>query len=103
MTERGDDVALPRAWAWRDEPSGAEVFSGWGNPHPTLNSEPLYDQAAIDAAVAEATLALEKDALRYRWIRCAGAWESEIGLDFLSEDPTRFDAAVDGCMRHQKI
>jgi len=42
----------PRAWAWKDDPSGEEVFSGWNNPRPELNSEPLYDQAAIDAAVA---------------------------------------------------
>jgi len=38
---------------------------------------------------------LRKDAERYRWIRTAGAWESEIGMDILSEDPIKFDRAVD--------
>jgi len=47
--ERG---VRPRAWAWKDEPSGQEVYSGWEMPRPTDGSEPLYDQAAIDAAVA---------------------------------------------------
>ena len=41
----------PRAWAWKDEPSGQEVYSSWEMPRPTDGSEPLYDQAAIDAAV----------------------------------------------------
>jgi hypothetical protein len=40
-------------------------------------------------------IALERDALRYRWIRTAGAWESEIALDTLCETPELFDAAVD--------
>jgi hypothetical protein len=47
-----DGGVRPRAWAWKDEPSGEEVLSGWNNPRPGLNSEPLYDQAAIDSAVA---------------------------------------------------
>lgn len=38
---------------------------------------------------------LRKDAERYRWIRTAGAWESEIGMQILSESPEKFDAAVD--------
>jgi hypothetical protein len=38
---------------------------------------------------------LEPDAARYRWIRTAGAWESELGLDDLSQNPSEFDAAVD--------
>jgi hypothetical protein len=41
---------------------------------------------------------LRKDADRYRWIRTAGAWESEIGMDILSENPSLFDAAVDAAM-----
>jgi hypothetical protein len=41
---------------------------------------------------------LRKDADRYRWIRTAGAWESEIGMDGLSENPSLFDAAVDAAM-----
>jgi hypothetical protein len=41
----------PRAWAWKDEPSGIEIYSGWDEPRPTNGSEPLYDHAAIDAAV----------------------------------------------------
>ena len=44
----------------------------------------------------ERELAAEKaDAERYRWLRTAGAWESEIGMDALSENPDKFDAAVD--------
>ena len=39
-----------------------------------------------------------KDAERYRWLRTAGAWESEIGIDVLSEEPAKFDAAVDAAM-----
>ena len=35
------------------------------------------------------------DAERYRWLRTAGAWESEIGLEILSKEPYKFDAAVD--------
>jgi hypothetical protein len=39
-----------------------------------------------------------QDAERYRWLRGAGAWESEIGMELLSEDPDSFDAAVDAAM-----
>ena len=39
--------------------------------------------------------ALRKDAARYRWIRTAGAWESECGMEVLSESPDKFDAAID--------
>jgi hypothetical protein len=42
----------PRAWAWKDEPSGQEVYSGWEMPRPTDSSEPLYDWAALESAVA---------------------------------------------------
>lgn len=42
--------------------------------------------------------ATQKDAARYRWLRGAGAWESEIGMDVLSENPEAFDAAVDARM-----
>lgn len=42
--------------------------------------------------------AAQKDAARYRWLRGAGAWESEIGMDVLSENPEAFDAAVDARM-----
>ena len=41
----------------------------------------------------------ERDAKRYRWLRTAGAWESETGLDILSEKPATFDEAVDDEMR----
>lgn len=41
---------------------------------------------------------LRKDAERYRWLRTAGAWESEIGMDVLSQSPDLFDAAVDAAM-----
>lgn len=33
------------------------------------------------------------DARRYRWLRTAGAWESEIGMDSMT--PEQFDARVD--------
>lgn len=39
-----------------------------------------------------------RDAERYRWLRTAGAWDSEIGLNILSERPDDFDAAVDAAM-----
>jgi hypothetical protein len=55
----------PRAWAWTDEPSGEEVLSGWNNPRPELNSEPLYDQAAIDSKVAE-----ERERIKAAVLRC---------------------------------
>jgi hypothetical protein len=52
------------------------------------------ENSALNAECAE----LRKDATRYRWIRAAGAWESEIGMDGLSENPSLFDAAVDAAM-----
>lgn len=48
--------------------------------------------------VREELEAIARDAARYRWLRRAGAWESEIGMDLLSEDPAKFDAAVDAAM-----
>jgi len=42
--------------------------------------------------------AAEKDAQRYRWLRTAGAWESEIGMDILCEKPESFDAAIDAAI-----
>jgi len=47
--------------------------------------------------------ALRKDAERYRWLRMAGAWESEIGMNILSEEPSKFDAAVDETMREHHL
>jgi len=52
------------------------------------------------AAIMLRSLVAERDALsvdaeRYRWLRTAGAWESEVCLTILSEDPAEFDAAVD--------
>lgn len=41
---------------------------------------------------------LERDAARYRWLRTAGAWESEIGMDLLSINPCAFDDAIDAEM-----
>lgn len=40
-------------------------------------------------------VAYKRDAERYRWVRTAGAFESESGLDVLSENPEKYDAAVD--------
>ena len=51
-----------------------------------------------DAELLAAALNGRKDAERYRWLRTAGAWESEIGMDLLSEDPLKFDAEVDANM-----
>ena len=51
--------------------------------------------AELRAKVAE----LERDAARYRWVRTHGAWESETGLDILSENPEDYEAAVDLWMR----
>ena len=45
---------------------------------------------------------LELDASRYRWLRQAGAWESEIGMDLLSVHPALFDAAVDNQMEEER-
>ena len=38
----------------------------------------------------------ELDARRYRWLRTAGAWESELGMDSMT--PEQFDARVDAEM-----
>lgn len=43
--------------------------------------------------------ALRIDAERYRWVRKAGAFDSEIGLGILSEKPEKYDAMVD-CLRY---
>jgi hypothetical protein len=45
--------------------------------------------------------AVLRDAERYRWLRSAGAWESEVGLVILSERPNDFDAAVDAAMKYR--
>lgn len=47
-------------------------------------------------------IAIVLDAFRYRWLRKAGAWESEIGMDELSKDPKAFDAAVDKAIELSK-
>jgi len=47
-------------------------------------------------------IAMAMDAFRYRWLREAGAWESEIGMDELSKDPKAFDAAVDRAIELRK-
>lgn len=44
---------------------------------------------------AEELRLIYTDAMRYRWLRTAGAWESEIRQNELSEDPMDFDLAVD--------
>ena len=68
----------PRAWAWKDEPSGIEVYSGWDEPRPTNGSEPLYDQAAIDAEVA---------AERERWRVALGACDAALAQCQPCADP----------------
>ena len=49
------------------------------------------DYAQLETELADA----KKDQARYQWIRQAGAWESEVGLDLLSGRPELFDEAVD--------
>jgi hypothetical protein len=51
--------------------------------------------AAMEAKREQAEPVAWLDAERYRWLRTAGAWESEIGLEILSKEPDKFDAAVD--------
>ena len=41
----------PACWAWRDD-DGQTHLSGWNDVRPANGSVPLYDQAALDAAVA---------------------------------------------------
>ena len=60
----------------------------------------IFAGSALAAETMLRSLAAERDALsvdaeRYRWLRTAGAWESEVCLTILSEDPAEFDAAVD--------
>jgi hypothetical protein len=43
----------------------------------------------------------KRNAERYRWLRTAGAWESEAGLNALAEDPAAFDRAVDAAMARE--
>lgn len=53
----------------------------------------------------------EQDARRYRWLRTAGAWESEsqldmlcflVGNDGLTENPETFDEAIDAAMNFRR-
>lgn len=60
---------------------------------------------AMEAEIAELRAALvgyKKDAERYRWVRTAGAFNSEIGLDMLSEKPELYDAEVDSSIAYEK-
>lgn len=50
-------------------------------------------------SLLEENEALAKDAARYRWVRTAGAWDSEIGLN--SKTPEQYDAEVDAAMQHK--
>jgi hypothetical protein len=40
----------PACWAWRDD-DGQTHLSGWNDVRPAHGSVPLYDQAALDAAL----------------------------------------------------
>lgn len=73
-------------------------------PRTDANITWKFDDKAEPSEFVDARLArqlerenaeLRKDAERYRWIRTAGAWESEIGMQILSENPEKFDLAVD--------
>jgi hypothetical protein len=71
----------------------AAIYRMSSGPIHTVMTEGAL-RVAVSALVAERD-ALQTDAERYRWIRTAGAWESELTLDALSDDPEKFDAAVD--------
>lgn len=51
--------------------------------------------AELEQKLAEA----QKDQARYQWVRQAGAWDSEVGLNIMSENPCEFDAAVDAAIQ----
>lgn len=52
-----DETLRPRAWAWKNEPNGEEVYSGWDSPRPTHSSIPLYDS---DEVARACKVAIEK-------------------------------------------
>lgn len=58
---------------------------------------PTHQHAASITGLTKS--ATDIDAARYRWLRQAGAWESESGLNALCENPVNYDAAVDEAMR----
>ena len=65
----------------------------------------LMQIGAMCQEIDELRAALEsykKDAERYRWVRTAGAFNSEIGLDMLSEKPELYDAEVDSSIAYEK-
>jgi hypothetical protein len=73
-------------------PTGTGMFDEWmQNPYTKVLMQSI-DRDYVPRVDAEK---LCTDAERYRWLRTAGAWESEIGMDVLSEQPELFDAAVD--------
>jgi len=43
-----------------------------------------------------------RDALRYRWCRVNGAWESEDRMEGLSKNPEDYDARVDELMKQER-
>ena len=60
---------------------------------------PMYEKLELSGqSIYDLIASAQKDAERYRWLRTAGAWESEIGMDELSKTPEKFDAAVDKAM-----
>ncbi len=68
----------------------------WGMEKHELGDYVDYDDHKAIVAQLETHLAeAKKDQARYQWIRQAGAWESEVGLDLLSGRPELFDEAVD--------
>ena len=73
---------------WRD----ATKEFAYSRVDDQFEARTLYLHPAADA----------KDAERYRWLRTAGAWESEIGMNALSEEPAKFDAGVDAAMQEGK-
>lgn len=64
-------------------------------------AEKLLTRAYEDIeALRRENAELRKDAERYQWVRKAGAFDSQIGLDLLSENPEKYDAAVDASIAY---
>ena len=62
----------------------------------------LRDAATVIKQLRSELERYKKDAERYRWVRTAGAFNSEIGLDMLSEKPELYDAEVDAAIEAEK-
>ena len=89
MSDKCDKCGVKWDWSCKYEPFTNRCEC------PVCERMTYLDKDAEIERLARENEGLRKDAERYRWIRTAGAWESEIGMDILSEDPIKFDRAVD--------